>query len=322
MRIDKIQLSGSLLISSSLSRSPLRINDNYLYINPQGNTGIGTNNPTSKLVVTGSVAVRGGLRATTLSGSFTGSIKLPNIPLGTSETNIVLVNGNGGLVYRSNLSLTGAQGNQGIQGTVGTQGFQGNQGPQGNQGIQGTNGTVGAQGATGSSAGITSYTNPADNRVITSVSSTTINAEENLTFDGSIFNVNTTSAFKLPVGTTGERPGSPSNGMVRLNTSFSSLEVYIDNNWYSFFDTRLTVDYLVIAGGGAGGGNNNAGGGGGGGYKTNTGLVLNRNQVYTITVGGGGAGVSTTTVGQNGSNSLFASIESTGGGGGGAGHLH
>ncbi len=34
MRIDKIELSGSLLISSSLSRSPLRINDNYLYINP------------------------------------------------------------------------------------------------------------------------------------------------------------------------------------------------------------------------------------------------------------------------------------------------
>ena len=35
MRIDKIELSGSLLISSSLSWSPLRINDNYLYINPQ-----------------------------------------------------------------------------------------------------------------------------------------------------------------------------------------------------------------------------------------------------------------------------------------------
>jgi hypothetical protein len=208
MRIDKIELSGSLLISSSLSRSPLRINDNYLYINPQGNIGIGTTNPTSKLVVTGSIAVQGQLRATTLSGSFTGSIKLPTIPLGTSETNIVLVDGSGGLVYRSNLSLTGAQGNQGtqgiqgIQGTVGTQGFQGfqgdtgAQGTQGTQGIQGTvgaqgsqgaqgiQGTVGTQGATGASAGITSYTNPADNRVLTSVNSTTINAESNLIFDG------------------------------------------------------------------------------------------------------------------------------------------
>ena len=50
-------------------------------------------------------------------------------------------------------------------------------------------GEQGAQGTTGASAGITSYTNPADNRVITSVSSTTINAEANLTFDGSTLTV-------------------------------------------------------------------------------------------------------------------------------------
>jgi hypothetical protein len=173
MRIDRINLSGSLSISSSLAVTPLRVNDNYLFISSTGNVGIGTSSPTKKLVVTGSVAVRGGLRATTLSGSFTGSIKLPNIPLGTSETNIVLVNGGGGLVYRSNLSLTGAQGNQGpqgnqgiqgtegtngnqgnqgptgIQGTAGTNGNQGNQGPQGNQGIQGIQGTVGTQGFQG-----------------------------------------------------------------------------------------------------------------------------------------------------------------------------
>jgi hypothetical protein len=262
-----------------------------LYINPQGNIGIGTTNPTSKLVVTGSVAVQGSMVAKSLVGSLTGSVKLPTIAQGTSETNIVLVDGSGGLVYRSNLSLTGAQGSQGatgvqgtngtvgtqgfqgtqgiqgtqgtqgiqgtvgtqgfqgnqgaqgnqgiqgfqgtqgiqgtqgtqgtqgIQGTVGTQGFQGNQGAQGNQGIQGTvgtqgiqgtvgtqgfqgrqgpqgnqgptgiQGTVGTQGATGASAGITSYTNPADNRVLTSVSSTTINSESNLTFDGTTLTV-------------------------------------------------------------------------------------------------------------------------------------
>jgi len=105
MRIDQIELSGSLSISSSLATNPLVVNDDYLFVSNTGNVGIGTNNPTSKLVVTGSVSVRGGLRATTLSGSFTGSIKLPTIPLGTSETNIVLVDGSGGLVYRSNLSL-------------------------------------------------------------------------------------------------------------------------------------------------------------------------------------------------------------------------
>jgi hypothetical protein len=53
----------------------------------------------------------------------------------------------------------------------------------------GFQGAQGAQGAQGSNAGITSYTNPSDNRVITSVSSTTINAESNLTFDGSVLTV-------------------------------------------------------------------------------------------------------------------------------------
>lgn len=148
MRIDQIELTGSLAISASLATNPLVVNNNYLFVSNTGNVGIGTKTPTSKLVVTGSVAVRGGFRATTLSGSFTGSIKLPTIPLGTSETNIVLVNGGGGLVYRNNLSLTGAQGaqgNQGIQGTNGTVGTNGSQGFQGNQGpigVQGTSGTV------------------------------------------------------------------------------------------------------------------------------------------------------------------------------------
>ena len=99
---------------------------------------------------------------------------------------------------QGNQGNQGAQGNQGPQGNQGTQGTQGNQGntglqgaagAQGNQGPTGIQGTVGTQGATGASAGITSYTNPADNRVITSVSSTTINAESNLTFDGSVLTV-------------------------------------------------------------------------------------------------------------------------------------
>ena len=245
------------------------------------------------------------------TGSFSGSLKLTKVPLGSSETNILLINNQGNVVYRSDLSLTGPQGNQGptglqgttgstgvagaqgsqgplglqgsigaqgLQGSIGAQGFQGvagtnvsqtstvsasfvatssitidhnfntknvivsaydssdfyfipNQiklidsnrvklsfvspttgyvvvakgghlvsgsinitGPQGNQGPTGTGtpggpGPQGNQGPTGASAGITSYTNPADNRVLTSVSSTTINAEANLTFDGSTLTV-------------------------------------------------------------------------------------------------------------------------------------
>ena len=301
MRIDQIELTGSLSISASLATNPLVVNNNYLFVSNTGNVGIGSKTPTSKLVVTGSVAVRGELRATTMSGSFTGSIKLSTIPLGTSETNIVLVNGGGNLVYRDNLSLTGAQGNQG------------------------------AQGATGANAGITTYTNPADNRVLTSVSSTEINAESNLTFDGSILDVNTTAAFKLPVGTTEERPTLASNGMIRLNTTLGGLEVY-DSDWYLIFYTRLVIDYLIIAGGG-GGASTGGGGGGAGGYRTTVGtsggnssseskVTLTRGVQYVITVGAGApqnSGIVDN--GFSGSNSSISgsgltSIISIGGGGG------
>jgi hypothetical protein len=71
MRIDQIELTGSLSISSSLAASPLRVNKTYLFVSNTGNVGIGTSNPTSKLVVTGSASIRGGIKATTASGSFT-----------------------------------------------------------------------------------------------------------------------------------------------------------------------------------------------------------------------------------------------------------
>ena len=56
-------------------------------------------------------------------------------------------------------------------------------------GQNGSSGNSGTSGTSGSNAGITSYTNPADNRVITSVSASVINAEANLTFDGTVLTV-------------------------------------------------------------------------------------------------------------------------------------
>jgi len=84
----------------------------------------------------------------------------------------------------------GAKGPQGNKGDTGSPGGPGAKGPQGNKGSKGEIGTQGNKGNTGSNAGITSYTNAANNRVITSVDSTTINAEANLTFDGTTLYVN------------------------------------------------------------------------------------------------------------------------------------
>ena len=55
------------------------------------------------LIVTGSLNV-------------SGSVKLPDIPQGTTETNIVLKDSNGNLVYKSNLSLSGLSGLSGTSG--------------------------------------------------------------------------------------------------------------------------------------------------------------------------------------------------------------
>jgi membrane-associated protease RseP (regulator of RpoE activity) len=74
----------------------------------------------------------------------------------------------------------------------------------------------------------------------------------------------------------------------------------------------LSVEYLVVAGGGGTLGATafqGHGGGGAGGYQTSS-LTLNYGTSYTVTVGGGGA------VDTNGSNSVFASVTSTGGGAG------
>ena len=89
-----------------------------------------------------------------------------------------------------------------------------------------------------------------------------------------------------------------------------------------------TVDYLVVAGGGGGGKwDSTAGGGGAGGYRASgygpsplrgTALPVSATG-YPITVGGGGAGgPSPKQSGNDGSNSVFSTITSTGGGGGGA----
>jgi hypothetical protein len=112
--------------------------------------------------------------------------------------------------------------------------------------------------------------------------------------------------------------------------------IYSDANYYyhafgvsGLFtpSQALTVDYLVIAGGG-GGSTNEAGGGGAGGLRSTltatgglgsleTPLSLSSGTQYTVTIGGGGNAAGTN--GVQGSNSVFASITSTGGGGGGNG---
>ena len=85
--------------------------------------------------------------------------------------------------------------------------------------------------------------------------------------------------------------------------------------------SSLTASYLIVAGGGAGGGAGGyvGGGGGAGGYLTGSGITIDSNSIYLVTVGAGGAG-STTALGASGTNSTFSMVTTAavGGGGGGA----
>ena len=83
-------------------------------------------------------------------------------------------------------------------------------------------------GATSGSAGLK---NDADSSGILALqtngsSAVTVSTSQNAT-------LNSTGAVILPIGTTAQRPASPTNGMIRINTTTNSLEVYstINSSW-------------------------------------------------------------------------------------------
>jgi hypothetical protein len=146
-----------------------------------------------------------------------------------------------------------------------------------------------------------------------------------IAYDGTRFQLLTrTSASQLVVGTTAQRPSSPTSGMIRQNSTTGFPEWYDTGTaaWIQFNQApNYSVNYLVVAGGG-GGGYSFAGGGGAGGLLAST-ATLTSGTGYTVTVGAGGAGgTSGSTTGNNGSASAIVTvITATGGGGGGGGTL-
>ena len=177
-----------------------------------------------------------------------------------------------------------------------------------------------------------------------------INAAGNVgigtTSPAATLDVGGTGSLKIPVGTTAERPGSPVNGMVRLNTTTGKLEYY-NNAWNSIGGMAATggtvtevngyrihtfngsgtftatnggsVEVLVVAGGGAGGGRA-GGGGGGGGFIYNAAYAVTAGQTITVTVGVGGAAGAPDTYAASGGNSVFGTITAAGGGGSAGGN--
>ena len=84
------------------------------------------------------------------------------------------------------------------------------------------------------------------------------------TFTGTVIH-NYTGALRLPVGTTGQRPGSPATGDIRFNSTTTSAEIYNGSEFTAvgggagatgggndevFFesDTNVTTDYTITSG--------------------------------------------------------------------------
>lgn len=129
-------------------------------------------------------------------------------------------------------------------------------------------------------------------------------------------NNTSTGYFDLPAGTTAQRPGSPTAGMIRYNTSNSQYEVYSGSSWQGVLTTGAgySIEYLVIGGGGAGGAGYQGGGGGAGGMVSGS-FQLASGVAYSVTIGAGGTAANNTAGSGNGST--FENILALGGGCGG-----
>ena len=170
------------------------------------------------------------------------------------------------------------------------------------------------------------------------------------TSPAAIFDVGGTAAIKIPVGTTLERPASPSNGMLRVNTTTGRLEYY-NSGWNSIGAVVATggntvadsggyrvhtftgngtfsvtsggnIEVLVVAGGGGGAGgspsNDGNGGGGAGGFLETTLDIVTGSYAVTVGAGGSGGAASAASPGGDGGSSIFSTLTAIGGGGGGS----
>jgi len=212
----------------------------------QGATGpTGPTGNTGAQGATGATGAQGATGATGAQGA-TGSTG-PTGPTGaqgaTGATGAQGATGSGG--------STGPTGAQGATGPTGAQGATGSGGSTGSTGAQGATGSTGAQGATGSggstgptgaqgAAGSATISNNADNRVITGGSGTNLNAESELTYDGTNllltgnshnFNFKTTSNYSGNSIGFFDHSSSSTDGRIQYEHSTNEILFETGSDW-------------------------------------------------------------------------------------------
>jgi hypothetical protein len=168
-------VNGNLQVVGNLIAQQYIVSSSVTYLTESFSSGSNNfgdslddyHNVTGSLNITGSLSINGTSYTSATSGTSGSS--------GSNGTN-------------------GSSGSSGSNGTNGSSGSSGSNGTNGSSGSNGTNGSSGSSGSNGTngssgSSGTTTITNAVDNRIMTSVGGVTLNAEANLTFDGSTLTV-------------------------------------------------------------------------------------------------------------------------------------
>jgi hypothetical protein len=195
-------------------------------------------------------------------------------------------------------------------------------------------------GAAGQNVEVSGNLDVTGNEVITGGLTVTGNTTLDAGLDvNGLASFNANSALKIPVGTTGQRPGTPVAGQIRYNSELDQAEIYSGTEWKAVggspfdasggvittidgykihtytvsgtFTPSLTAEgkvEVLVVGGGGGGSYAYAGAGGGGGAVVYGVLNIAKNTTpISVVVGNGGA------VGSAGGTSYFSSLTANGG---------
>lgn len=129
---------------------------------------------------------------------------------------------------------TGDIGDTGYTGSTGSTGYTGSTGSigyTGSTGSAGTNGYDGSVGFTGSTG--VGYTGSAGSSAVANLDAQYAWTNTH-TFSGNVSFTGNNTLFKVPVGTTAQRPANPPTGALRFNTSTTDLEYAANSTtWYS-----------------------------------------------------------------------------------------
>ena len=195
-----------------------------------GSTGAtGSKGQKGEIGVTGNTGSKGEVGPTGLTG--------PIGPTGSKgQKGEVGVTGSVG--SKGEVGPTGSKGQKGEIGVTGNTGAKGTTGNTGGTGPKGQKGEIGVKGATGSkgqkgeTGGITGIANFADNRLLTAATSSTINAESGLTFNGSTLSTTGTISSGAITSTELTITGGSDGADVYINNTSPTL-AFTDSNSYS-----------------------------------------------------------------------------------------